>query len=214
PRAVLARRPAISFASGRRTIPGRRITAGSLNRLNRNGSTASSRSGPPRLNRTTARLVIASRIFVAVHEVEQGLDMLGRGVGQDAMTEMENERAVAQSRQNVVGRLFHCRSTLYQKQRVEIALYRAKGLEHRSGDRQWHHLVETQRGHSGFGEIGSKHQPRAARKSNDRHTRMIAPQRRDDFFGRCDNPLAELRFRQNPGPTVEQLNYLGAGTDL
>ena len=58
-----ARRRAISRASSRRSGCGRPMIAASLNRLNRNGWTAGSESGPPRLNSTTATSLAPSTII-------------------------------------------------------------------------------------------------------------------------------------------------------
>ena len=51
------RRLEINFAKGNRKKDGKPIIAGSLNKLFRNGWIAFRLSGPPRLNKTMARLV-------------------------------------------------------------------------------------------------------------------------------------------------------------
>src|SRR5436190_17216543 len=60
PRALGVRRWAIKRASGRCSQAGRVMIAGSLNRLRRKGCTASSESGPPRLNRMMAIFISPS----------------------------------------------------------------------------------------------------------------------------------------------------------
>src|SRR3954470_18050916 len=108
PRAFGVRRRAMKLASGNRSQAGRVMIAGSLNRLRRNGCTASSESRPPRLNRMIAIFIAAhiplplaggrrrfgeglSRRLPAAHGLDQLGDMLGRGLRRHAVAEVEDE---------------------------------------------------------------------------------------------------------------------------
>src|SRR5258708_24851981 len=97
-RAVGPRRAAMKRASGFRRTEGRLTIAGSLNRLRRKGCTASSESGPPRLNRTMAIFTTCpSRRtwFPVAYHLDQLRHMLGRCLWDHAMAEIEHERPMA-----------------------------------------------------------------------------------------------------------------------
>src|SRR5690349_14984319 len=100
PRALGVRRDAMKRASGRRSQAGRVMIAGSLNRLRRKGCTASSESGPPRLNRTMAIFISnderSRRRLPVAHRLDQLGDVLGRGLRHHAVAEIEDERAMAE----------------------------------------------------------------------------------------------------------------------
>src|SRR5687768_13679227 len=70
------------------------MIAGSLNRLNRKGRTASGPSGPPRLNGTTASLRVGISAG-CLDARDQPLHVGDRGVGQDAVAEVEDVGARA-----------------------------------------------------------------------------------------------------------------------
>src|SRR3954471_22489176 len=106
PRALGVRRRAMKLASGSRSHAGRVMIAGSLNRLRRNGCTASSESGPPRLNRTIA-IFIDLRRLPAAHGLDQLGDMLGWGLRHHAVAEIEDERAVAELVEDAGGLALH-----------------------------------------------------------------------------------------------------------
>src|SRR5215472_10764930 len=89
--AIRLRCLAMSRASGRRTRAGRSMMAGSLNRLVRNGGTASGESGPPRFIKTTAHRAISDGLG---QQTCQGGDILRRRLQQHAMPEIEDEGAV------------------------------------------------------------------------------------------------------------------------
>src|SRR5579864_5811642 len=107
-RAMGARRRAMTQASKLRKGCGRPIIAGSLNRLRRKGCTASGRSGPPRLNSTTAmrRRPDASTTPVP-HLLDECGNMLRRCCRHDAMTQVENERTLAEHCQDALGLAAH-----------------------------------------------------------------------------------------------------------
>src|ERR1700710_1935074 len=77
---------------------GRRRIAGSRNRFSRNGRIDSGLSGPPRLNRT-----IASRDLEGsggTNQLHPPPDVLGRGLGDDAMAKVEDRRPAADGAQD------------------------------------------------------------------------------------------------------------------
>src|SRR6186713_2512506 len=97
PSALGVRREAMKRASGRRSQAGRLMIAGSLNRLRRNGCTASSESGPPRLNRMMAIFIsIRSRRRPCPYGLDQLGDMLRWSLRYHAVAEIEDERALAE----------------------------------------------------------------------------------------------------------------------
>src|SRR6266404_5865490 len=92
-RATGARRQAIKRASGQRNGPGRPMIAGSLNRLTRNGRTASNESGPPRFINTTATRVISGRSDAFGEQMSECLYILERRLRQHTMSEIEYKGA-------------------------------------------------------------------------------------------------------------------------
>src|SRR5690242_8330233 len=147
----------MSLAKTQRSGCGSVMIAASLKRLTRNGSTASGESGPPRLKRTTAILAMTD----LSHEFG---DMLGRGLGNDAMAEIEDEGTAAEAMQQPGDALPHRDTAGDEQQRVEIALHRPQPPLHllRGGVRDGR--VEADRGHLRLGEIRGIKPARAARK--------------------------------------------------
>src|SRR5580692_6178637 len=101
--AGLVRALAMIRARNGRTKNGTRRMAGSVNRFSRNGRTASGRSGPPRLNSTTAIFGRGMPPNVAgpaagsslTHHLHQLAHMPGRRRRHDAVAEVEHERPPA-----------------------------------------------------------------------------------------------------------------------
>ena len=122
---------AMRRARNGRTKSGTRRIAGSLNRFARKGRIASGRSGPPRLNRTTATLG-------RTHLLHQGSHVLGRGLRHDAVAQVEDDgrprkvdRIASASRRNA------CPAG-HQRQRIEIALQRRAGRDDTTGQSRIH----------------------------------------------------------------------------
>src|SRR6202011_4858451 len=101
-----ARRQAIKRASGQRNGHGRPMIAGSLNRLTRNGRTASNESGPPRFINTTATRAISGRSDRFGKQLRERFYIFGRRLRQHAMSEVEDERCIAEQPAQVSHRGF------------------------------------------------------------------------------------------------------------
>src|SRR5215469_14494187 len=99
----IERRDEISFAMGRRNNPNgpSGIMSGSRNRFRRNGSTASSESGPPSWNRTMPIRFFPANLLPLVDGILQPLDLIAqsRGALRHAYVEHEEHRPA-----NEVGR--------------------------------------------------------------------------------------------------------------
>src|SRR5579862_3318721 len=119
-RATVSRRLAIIHATISRNGPGSAMIALSENRLNRNGRTAARLSGPPRLNSTTAILVMKSD----PHPRHQPRDMVGRRGGQHAMAKVEDEAPSLHRVADAVDRGIERRAAHQQQHGIEIALQR------------------------------------------------------------------------------------------
>src|SRR5262245_10321221 len=98
------------------------MIAGSLNRLKRKGSTASSDAGPPRLNRTTAILIQLCSCGFAPKPAKQLFDMFDRRIGPDAVAQIEDVRAAVQFLEDSIDSAVKRGSTRDERERVEIAL--------------------------------------------------------------------------------------------
>src|SRR5258708_33058317 len=86
------RRREMILEMSQRNGPGRRMVAGSLKRLNRNGSTAAGPSGPPRLNSTTAsRSRLAISAPPATYHLDAFAHMFRRRFPQDAVPQIANQ---------------------------------------------------------------------------------------------------------------------------
>src|SRR5580692_12183856 len=139
----------------------------------------------------------------------------GRGLD-DAVSEVEHERATAKRVQDAVGLRVKCGATSDQELRIEVALDAAAklALYFLRGPLHRHRRVEPDAVHPGrLGEavVGKS---RAARERDDGNARMLRLQRRDDVSHRLHAPSLEERVREDPGPALKELDRLRARLNL
>ena len=113
---------AMKRASGRRSSAGRRRIAGSLNRLRRNGCTASERIRTAEIEQDDGDLHEPHAGLPVAHDLDELGDMLRRRLRHHAMAEIEHEGAVAELVEDARGLAFQRGAARHQHQRIEIAL--------------------------------------------------------------------------------------------
>src|SRR5437016_11173914 len=113
----------MSSASGSRSIAGRRMIAGSLNRLTRKGRTASGESGPPRFISTTAARRFSGGIERFGEEQRKRRDMLRRRLRQDAVAEVEDKSSARECAADPANLDRHRGAADQQRDGIEIALH-------------------------------------------------------------------------------------------
>src|SRR6202011_855888 len=209
-----ARRQAIKRASGQRNGPGRPMIAGSLNRLTRNGRTASNESGPPRFISTTATRAISGRSDRPSEQTRQCLDILGRRLRQHTMSEIEYKGTAPERPAKFSHRGFERGAAGNQQDRVKIALNRCERLQPLTGIAARHHRIEADPVDPGLRDVALVEETRTTREADDRMIRKALLQGRDDGSRRFDDPASERRFRQDARPSVEKLHNFGARLDL
>src|SRR5688572_3870266 len=134
-----------------RSKAGTRMIAGSLNRLNRNGRTASSESGPPRLNRTIAvRVMVSARkedVSCASGRTDHGnqpLYVLGWRLRDDAVPQIKDEWSLCQPVDDVSDAGTHATSASRQELRIEIALQASMGLQLVARPVEWNTRIKAE----------------------------------------------------------------------
>src|SRR5438552_4770930 len=113
----------MSRASGSRSGAGRRMIAGSLNRLTRKGRTASGESGPPRFISTTARRRFSGGIERFGEEQRKRRDMLRRRLRQDAVAEVEDKPSPRERTADSANLGRHRGTADKQRDGIEVALH-------------------------------------------------------------------------------------------
>src|SRR5436309_12927137 len=142
-RATGARRQANRRASGQRNGPGRPMIAGSLNRLTRNGRTASNESGPPRFINTTATRAISGRSDRFGEQTRECLDILRWRLRQHTVSEIEYKGTAPERPAKFSHRGFERGAADDQQDRVEIALNRRERLQPFARKADRNHRIET-----------------------------------------------------------------------
>src|SRR6266436_3286636 len=213
-RATGARRQAIRRVSGRRNGPGRSMIAGSLNRLTRNGRTASNESGPPRFINTTATRAISGRSDRFGEQTRECLDILGWRLRQHTMSEIEYKGSIAEQLAQVSHPGLEKRAARDQQNWVQISLNRRERLQPLAGIPGRYHCIEADPIDPGFRYVALVEKTCTTREADDRMTRKALLQGRDDGSRRFDDQASERRFRQHTRPSVKELHDFGARLDL
>src|SRR5438477_2259136 len=141
-------------ASGRRKSAGWRRMAGSLNRLNRKGCTASSRSGPPRFISTTAVRVISGANRLGEKTAED-LHVFRRRFRQHAMAEIEDIGPLAEHATESPHRFFESGPSGDQQDRIEITLNRSVKLQSLLPVTRRHCRIDVDSGDPSLAKIAS-----------------------------------------------------------
>src|SRR5947209_8663820 len=139
--------------------------------------------------------------------------MLGRGLRQDPMPEIENEGSAPERDADRRNRPFKSFTTDHQRHRIEVALYSDVPLQP-SPKMQWCGGIEPDSIDACFSRVALVQQSGPSGKTDDRHRRKPGLKRLDNPLSRFDDETRKFRLRQHPSPAVEELNYLGPGLDL
>src|SRR5689334_9672536 len=105
------------------------MIARSLNRLNRNGSTAAVLSGPPRLNRTTARRLALFSAAPTMHRLDELAHMFRRRLLKNPVPQVEDQRPAAERSEDPQDFAAHRISAEDKQKGIEIALEGHMGLQ-------------------------------------------------------------------------------------
>src|SRR3984893_8718974 len=200
-------------ASGNRTSAGNRRMAGSLNRLNRKGCTASNRSGPPRFISTTA-MRATSGIHRFGQKAGKSLHVLRWCFRQHSVAEIEDVRSPTEALAEAPHPFFERRPSDDQQDRIEIALNRSVRLQGSMRIAKRHRRVNADPVDPGLAKIALMKHASAARKTDDRTIGKTPFQRCCDALGRLDHPAHERWFGQDSCPAVKKLHDLYASLDL
>src|SRR2546429_4695552 len=95
-----------------------------------------------------------------------------------------------------------------------MTLHRHPILQLVAGKATRHSGIESDRVDPAFHRIALIEDTRATWKTDDRDHRKSLLQPRGNSLGRLDDPSPEAALGQYPGPAVEQLNDIGARSDL
>ncbi|EGE58239.1 hypothetical protein RHECNPAF_3340036 [Rhizobium etli CNPAF512] len=139
--------------------------------------------------------------------------MVRVGLRRDAVTEIEDQRSMAEMLQNIVDTLFQRPTAGNDAHRIEIALHRAIFLKF-SGKGQWNRPVEADRIGTGLLTIGFQLIAGALGEGDDARMRPLRFDRSDHPRNRPDREGFELLLPENPSPGIEDLHGVGAGVDL
>src|SRR3546814_1260679 len=100
------------------------------------------------------------------------LDMGDRGVGHDAMAEVEDMGTIGERRKDAVDRRIERAAARDERERVEIALDRKMRRQGRVGPYRIDRLVDPDRIHPGLIGIGAQLAAGALRKADRKSTRL------------------------------------------
>ena len=148
------------------------------------------------------------------HPCDHPFHMGDRRLRQDAVAEIEDERSVAESRQDRIDLAIERSAAREQCQRIEIALHRPAALDLVAGKAAIDHPVEPDRVDSNAVHIAlnSVPAPRGNPMIFASGTRCAQP--RDDPPRRIDAPARELVGSEHAGPGVEELHGIDPGLEL
>src|SRR5579872_3770340 len=140
--------------------------------------------------------------------------MRDRRLRQNAVAEIEDERAVRQRFEDRVDRAIKRRATDHERERVEIALHRAHPLNMIARKAELDHPIEPDRIDGDGFEITPELARRAARKADDPGARNLLAHRFNNPAAWLDAPSAEFICGQDSRPGVEDLDRIDAGYEL
>src|SRR5262245_28662380 len=125
--------------------------------------------------------------------------MLRRRLGQNAVAEIEDKRALSQGHYNAIDAIIERLAAHHQRRRIEIALHSDASLK-LLRDPQRHRRIETEPvGATALGK-SSVAKSGATRKENDRNPRVTSLDFGDDPAQRTETPALGFGFRQDPHP--------------
>src|SRR6266403_5200977 len=203
------------LAMSQRSGPGRRMMAGSLKRLNRNGSTAAGPSGPPRLNSTTAsRSRLAISAPPATYHIDEFAYMFRRRFRQDAVPQVENQGPPSQGLEDTPDFAPHRLAADRKQDRIEIALERYMGLQLCRGPAERQVVIQAESGDPRDAREFCVKRARATGKQDHRDIGVPGLEPRHDPCMRLQRPAPKLALGQIACPAIEYLQGLGACFDL
>src|SRR6516164_1408728 len=183
------------------------MMAGSLNRLNKNGRTTSSLSGPPRFISTTAVRAISEANWLS-KQASKHLHILGRGLRQHTVSEVEYVRSPPERPAKIGHCLLQGRTADHQKHRIEVSLDSCERLQHFPGIIRRHHCIEPNRFEPGLHSVALVENTSGPRKTDHRTSGKPAFQLCDDALRWPDDATLKHSFGKHSCPAVEKLDNL------
>src|SRR5580704_1061326 len=145
---------------------------------------------------------------------DQTFHMSDGRVRQDAVTKVENKRALPERFEDGVDPTIQRRSAGKQRQRIEIALNGTQRLNLIARKTQLDHPIEPHRVDWHSFEVARQLSSRATRKADDVRRRKLFTNVRHDPRCRLDAPSAEFLWRQHTRPGIEDLYRIDTGRKL
>src|SRR5580658_6096587 len=127
-----------------------------------------------------------------------------RGLRQDAVSQVEDKRSIAEVLQNRIGLAVKRSTARQQRQRIEISLYRPATLDLVASKAAIDHPVQPYRIDIHAFHISPQQRAGAARESDDLRIGNTSAQPSDDPLCRRDAPARELVRSEHSGPGVEE----------
>src|SRR5580692_591426 len=152
--------------------------------------------------------------YMVANPRDQTFHMSDGRVRQDAVTKVENKRALPERFEDGVDPTIQRRSASKQRQRIEIALNDTQRLNLIARKTQLYHPIEPHRVDWHSFEVARQLGSRTTRKADDARRRKLCTHARHDARHRLDAPFAEFVGRQHARPGIEDLHGIDTGGKL